>query len=99
MAEPKNSTPTASSAFSITSLVTGITGLVFIWAPLFGFVLSVLAIIFGGIALKKQFPSKGMAIAGLITGIVGVAIVIFVCILVLAGISLSASTPDYYYNY
>jgi hypothetical protein len=58
------------NGFAITSLVLGIIGLIGLV-----FVLSVPAIIFGGIALARansgRGSGKGMAIAGLILGIVG----------------------------
>lgn len=96
MAESKTPVPAASSAFSITSLVTGITGLVFIWAPFFSIVLSILAIVFGGIALKRKNPGRGMAIAGLVTGIVAFALLLMSFIFVLIGVSMVVSAPEYY---
>jgi hypothetical protein len=63
-------TTRAGNGFAITSLVLGIIGLIGLV-----FVLSVPAIIFGGIALARansgRGSGKGMAIAGLILGIVG----------------------------
>ena len=65
---------------SITSLVLGIlaamTGLTTDWfdqETAVGMLMAgVLAIIFGGIALSKKYRGKGMAIAGMVTGIIGV---------------------------
>lgn len=61
--------------FSITSLVLGCCSIVFFW--LWGIV-PVLAIVFGGIALSKQKAAgvkpSGMAVAGLVLGIVFTAI-------------------------
>jgi hypothetical protein len=62
--------PRGGNGFAITSLVLGIIGLIGLV-----FVLSVPAIIFGGIALARansgRGSGKGMAIAGLTLGIVG----------------------------
>ena len=62
--------PRGGNGFAITSLVLGIIGLIGLV-----FVLSVPAIIFGGIALARansgRGSGKGMAIAGLILGIAG----------------------------
>lgn len=58
-----------SNGLAIASLVCGIIGLLIFW-----FVLSPLAIIFGGIGLSRAnrgASHKGLAMAGLILGIVG----------------------------
>lgn len=71
------------NGFGITSLVTGIVGLPFMFACGSGIILSVIAIVFGALGMKKAKEgqaSRGMAVAGLVLGIVGVAwffIVIF----------------------
>lgn len=65
---------------SITSLVLGIlaamTGLTTDWfdqeTALGMLMAAVLAVVFGGLALGKKHRGKGMAIAGLVTGIIGV---------------------------
>lgn len=61
---------------AIASLVLGILGLF-----IFGFIAGILAIIFGGIALKRikanpDQPGRGLAIAGLILGIIDVALLL-----------------------
>jgi hypothetical protein len=69
--------------FGIISLVCGICGLVLPWVPYIGglwvIALPIIAIIFGGIGIAKD-DSKGMGIAGLILGIVGIImyIVLFI---------------------
>jgi uncharacterized protein DUF4190 len=71
-----------SSGLAVASLVLGIVGLVFSFIPFIGVIawpMVILGIVFGGIALNKanQAPassSKGMAIAGLVCSIVGLAI-------------------------
>lgn len=71
MAQP--STPTNSASFGVTSMVTGISSLVLFWIPFINFALSVVAVIFGVLGLKRP-ASKGMAIAGLATGGLGLLI-------------------------
>lgn len=67
-----------STGFAVTSLVTGIVGLVFAWVPFLGVVLGVIAVTFGGISLRRgqqgKAGGKGMAVAGLVTGILAVAV-------------------------
>jgi len=64
--------------FGLASMIIGITGVVLGIIPFVGFVLGTVAIIFAGIALRKSARRNGKvkgrnaAIAGLITGIVGV---------------------------
>lgn len=60
----------------IAALVLGIVGLLFALIPCLGMYalpLTVLAVIFGAVGMKKQ-AGKGMAIAGLVCGIVGTAV-------------------------
>jgi hypothetical protein len=57
------------------SLVLGILGVVLFWFV--GFVMSILAIVFGGIGISRAnagAPGKGAAIAGLILGIAGLLV-------------------------
>lgn len=66
------------SGLAIASIVCGILSLVFFWVPLFGFLLGIIAIIFGAVAIRQigrepNLGGRGMAIAGLVCGIVGVA--------------------------
>lgn len=64
------------SGLAVAAMVCGICGLVVPWV---GFVLSILGIVFGGIAISQtsknpNLGGKGMAIAGLVTGIVAIAL-------------------------
>jgi len=66
------------SGLAIASLVCGILSLVLFWAPWLGFILGIIAIVFGGVALRQtgrepNIEGRGMAIAGLVCGIVGIA--------------------------
>ena len=72
--------PPKTSGFAIAALVIGIIGILFSfsWYIFFiGIPLDALAIIFGGIGLahaKKGYKGRGMAIAGLVLGIIGISI-------------------------
>ena len=62
-------------------MVLGIIGLILFSLSFVGLVLNSLAIIFGGIGLARAnsgvAPNRGMAVAGLVLGIVGVALFSF----------------------
>lgn len=70
--------PTARNGLAITSMVLGILGLVTCWLTFPGIILGILAIIFGGIGIARgrsdRVSNKGMAIAGLITGLIAVIV-------------------------
>jgi hypothetical protein len=76
----KNSSASSGSSdgdgigFSIASLVLGI--LAFLNYPAAALVLAILAIVFGGISLKKHYRGRGMAIAGLVLGIVAIVLIL-----------------------
>lgn len=75
---------TPRNGMSVAALVLGIIGLV-TFIP----VLSILAIVFGGIGLGRanrgEATNKGMATAGLVLGIVGILIQLLVLLLIAAG--------------
>lgn len=60
------------TSWGIASLVLGIIGLLLFLAPYIGLFLSILAIVFYGV--QKKYHSTGMALGGLVTGIIGVVI-------------------------
>ncbi|MGH3871237.1 MAG: DUF4190 domain-containing protein [Pseudonocardiaceae bacterium] len=66
------------NGFGVTALVLGIIGAVFSWVPVLGFILAVLALVFGGLgyarARKRQATNSGMAIAGLVLGVIAFVI-------------------------
>ena len=64
--------PKKSAGLAIASMVLGICGLVISCCiPYVTFVMTLLAVILGGVSLAKQMGGKGMAIAGLVCGIIG----------------------------
>lgn len=64
-----NAQPTESKALAIASMVLGIIGLVLFCVPVVNLILGLLGVILGGVVLFKKSAGKGMAIAGLVCGI------------------------------
>ncbi|MFC9558566.1 hypothetical protein [Agromyces sp. NPDC056965] len=60
-----------SIGFSIASLVLGIAGILLVWVLGLGLLLAVAAIVFGILGLKR---SRGLAIAGIVTGGLSLAV-------------------------
>ncbi len=82
---------------AIIALVCGIVGLVGGWIPVVQYitgVLSIVAIIFGAMALKDkpEGSEKSMAVAGLVLGIVACAITLLaiLCVVCAAGLAVAA---------
>ncbi|MCR5666596.1 MAG: DUF4190 domain-containing protein [Eubacterium sp.] len=61
-------------------MVLGIISLV-VFCLGFNIILAILAIIFGAIALRKS-DKRGMAIAGIVTGIISIVLFVLVCLVV-----------------
>lgn len=75
------------SGYGIASLVLGISGLII---PFVGVVCSILAIIF--YVIQKKHKPMRIATAGLILGIIGIALTVLLLVLVFAGILWAVST-------
>jgi hypothetical protein len=74
-----------SNGLATASMVIGIVGMVFCWVPFLGFILGILALILGIVALSRcnrdpKLEGKGMAIAGIALGGVATFIGLFVFI-------------------
>lgn len=73
--------PAQGNGLAVASLVLGITSIVFCWWGLFTLVQVVLAVVFGGVAIRAANQGaghKGLAVAGLACGIAGfIAYVLF----------------------
>ena len=65
--------------FAITAMVLGICSLVI---PYAGIVLGILAVVFASVSRNKNEAGRGMAVAGLVTGIVALALWLIVIIVV-----------------
>lgn len=74
------------------ALVLGIIGVVLSWTVYLGVILGVLAIIFGGVGLARakrgEATNRGAAMAGLVLGIIAIALLV---LLVIIGIGLFAA--------
>lgn len=80
----ENSTVTESNGcigISIASLVCGILSLVCCCVYTVGILLAIAAIVLGIISLVKKFDGRGMAIAGIATGSIGIVLIILVVVL------------------
>ena len=71
-------TPAPANGLGTTGMVLGIVGAALSLVPVLGFILGLLATTFGGIGLAKanrgEATNKGMAIAGLVLGIIAMAV-------------------------
>lgn len=61
----------ATNTLAIIALVLGIVAVVTGWVPVWGFLVGGAAVVLGFLALKKSSVSKGLSIAGIITGAAG----------------------------
>jgi hypothetical protein len=74
--------------YGIASMVLGILSIIFCWVPILSTVMGILAIVFYNV--QKKVANNGMAIAGLVTGIIGTVLSIlylFVWITLLGALS------------
>lgn len=85
---------------AITALILGICSLVFCAAPFLGVGCGIAATILGAIGKNKNPDKRGMAIAGLIMGIVGIVLgVIFTSCIMCAACEAAANPYSYSYYY
>jgi hypothetical protein len=62
-----------SNGLGTAGFVTGLLGLIFCWIPVLGIILGVLGVILGGVGIsngKKKGAGTGLAIAGLVLGLI-----------------------------
>jgi hypothetical protein len=98
---PPQHVPQKTNGKSITALVLGILAIVL---PYIGFIIGIIAIIFASLSLKEikrtQEQGRGMAIAGLVCGIVGTALyAIILLIVVIAFFTYFNTGVNYNYNF
>jgi len=70
-----------SNGVAVAALVLGITSIVFSWWGLLTLVQVMLAIVFGSVGISKAnrgASNKGLAVAGLVLGLVGLVIYFFI---------------------
>ncbi|MET3803735.1 hypothetical protein ABIB25_000721 [Nakamurella sp. UYEF19] len=88
--------PAPRNGLGTAALVLGIIGVVLSWTVYAGFVLGVLAICFGGVGLGRakrgEATNRGSAMAGLVLGIIAVALLV---VLIVIGVGLYASGSSF----
>lgn len=80
---PPHVGPARSRGMAVTALVLGIVALVFFWVPFFGVLTGlagVAAVVLGSLALARHLGGRGMSLAGLITGAIGVVLTLVLTI-------------------
>ncbi|MGY1743057.1 MULTISPECIES: hypothetical protein [unclassified Blastococcus] len=81
-----------SNGLGTAGFVTGLLGLLFCWVPALGIVLALLGVIMGGVGIstgKKKGAPTGLAIAGLVLGIIAlIPAIIFISAVASVGASL-----------
>ena len=82
------------AGLAIASMVLGICSIVFCCVWYLSAVLAIVGLVLAIVSLKGEKPGRGMAIAGLITSIIGLVIVVVVVFIL--GMSL-ADLNSYYY--
>ena len=84
--------PRPQNGLGTAGMVLGIIGLVFFWNPVLCVILSVLAVIFGGVGLSRArqgtATNRGTAMAGLVMGIVGLGLLLLLIVTVGTGLGL-----------
>ena len=85
-----------SNGLGVAGFVTGLIGLVLCWVPWFGMLLGLVGIVLSGIGIsqgKKKGASTGLAIAGLVCGILAVLVWIVLLAYVLSVASQFSTSP------
>ena len=84
---------------SVAALVLGIVSVVFCWNPLLGIPCGILGLVFGIIGRNKS--KNGMALAGLILGIIGlvISIIILLVLIAAAGAAVAAVSDSLFTGY
>ncbi|MBO5055278.1 MAG: DUF4190 domain-containing protein [Lachnospiraceae bacterium] len=83
--------------FAIASMVCGILSIVCCCLSTFSLVLGIAAVVLGIISLNGKYDGKGMAVAGIITG--GIGIAIWIIFIIIGGAGLFTGMVDELYNF
>ncbi|HVK25077.1 MAG TPA: DUF4190 domain-containing protein [Actinokineospora sp.] len=77
-AQPGPYGPTLQNGIGTAGFVTGLLGLILFWVPLIGLVLAIIGVSLSGVGMAKankgEANNKGLAIAGLVCGVIGLTI-------------------------
>lgn len=84
------------SGFAIGSMICGIISILCCCLTWVSLILAIAAIVLGIIALKYQYDGRGMAIAGIVTG--GIGIFIWLIVLLVAGSGFFTSLVEEFSN-
>jgi hypothetical protein len=85
--QPYGAVPQQGNGMGVAGFVTGLLGLIFFWVPFIGFVLGLLGVILGGAGIShgnKTHAPKGLAIAGLVLGIISLVPAVLVLAAILS---------------
>ncbi len=83
--------------FAIASMVCGILSIACCCLSTFSLVLGIAAVVLGIISMNGKYDGKGMAIAGIITGSIGIAI--WIIFIIIGGAGLFTGMVDELYNF
>lgn len=87
----------APTAFAVAALVFGILSIVCCCGGFISAIFGVLAIVFAAIFLSKQPSQKGVAVAGLVCGIVGLVLSVLMIVFIVIGKVSSVDDSENYY--
>lgn len=87
--------PKQSKGLAIASMVLGICSLVFCWSPFLALICSIIGLVLGIIGKKKQ--QGGMALAGIITSSIGLAISVILIIIAVVAVIGAFGSLSYYW--
>ena len=98
--QPYQAAPAAGSGkgLAIASLVLGIVALCLCCIWFLSIPAAIVGVILGVIALKKQTPGRGMAIAGLIMSIIGCVLAIIFIVIAIVAVNEATSSLYNWYN-
>lgn len=92
--------PPKTNGKAIAALVIGIIGL---FIPYIGFILGIIAIVFASMAFKEMKKTheqgRGLAIGGLVCGIIATAIYAIIILIVIIAMVAFTSSPDLFTNF
>ena len=94
--ETSSSSTEGNSGFAIASMICGIISILCCCLTWVSLILAIAAIVLGIIALKYKYNGRGMAIAGIVTG--GIGIFIWLIVLLIAGSGFFASFMEEFTN-